>query len=102
MVSDNSGRASDGPMQKNDWPQDPIVSHLRPDPEEPPKAANVLNGFLGNSDRPGFQRLYLTRDLDYFVEFRVEDVLHLAPIPEAELLGDKATRISLRRDATVE
>jgi hypothetical protein len=85
-----------------DRPQDPIVERLRPDPAQPAEAALALSGFLGDSDRPGFRRLYFTRDLDYYAEFRTEDVLLLSPIPaeEAPFPGDEATRVTLRRDAT--
>ena len=61
-------------------------------------------GFLGNSDRPGFRRLYFTRDLDYYAEFRVDDVVRIESIPadQPPFPGDEATRLTLRRDATVE
>jgi hypothetical protein len=61
-------------------------------------------GFLGDSDREGFRRLYLTRDLDYYAEFRVDDVVELESIPadRQPFPGDEATRLTLRRDATVD
>jgi hypothetical protein len=61
-------------------------------------------GFLGDSDRQGLRRLYFTRDLDYYAEFRVEDIVEMASIPAEALpfLGDEATRVTLRRDTTIE
>jgi hypothetical protein len=61
-------------------------------------------GFLGDSDRPGFRRLYFTRDLDYYAEFRADDVVDIEAIPAEQppFPGDEATRLTLRRDATVE
>jgi hypothetical protein len=63
-----------------------------------------LAGFLGDSDREGFRRLYFTRDLDYYAEFRAEDVVELEEIPADKhpFIGEQASRVSLRRDATVE
>jgi hypothetical protein len=63
-----------------------------------------MYGFLGDSDRSGFRRLYFTRDLDYYAEVRVEDVVQIDSIPadQQPFPGDEATRLTLRRDATVE
>jgi hypothetical protein len=84
--------------------QDPYVERLRPDPSQPPQRVIVLSGLLGNSDRPGYQRLYFNRELDYYAEFKGEDVLHTERIPadEAPLPGLEATRVTIRRDATVD
>jgi len=84
-------------------PQDPLVERLRPDPSQPPQAVLTLAGLLGDSDRPGFRRLYFTRDLDYYAEFRTEDVLDAAsiPPPQPPFLGEEATRLTLKRDAVV-
>ena len=46
-----------------DRPQDPIVTSLRPDPAQPPEPVLRMSGFLGDSDRPGFRRLYFTRSV---------------------------------------
>jgi hypothetical protein len=95
-----SGTTPDGA----DRPQDPIVERLRPDPAQPPEATLTMTGFLGDSDRPGFRRLYFTRDLNFYAEFHSEDVLHTARIPpeESPFRGEEATRVQLRRDATVD
>jgi hypothetical protein len=38
----------------------PLVARLRPDPSQPPEPTRILEGVLGDSDRPGFRRLYVT------------------------------------------
>jgi hypothetical protein len=95
------------PEKKNDASgkkQDPRVEQLRPDPSQPPPRARSLAGLWGDSDRPDFRRLYLTRDLDVYAEFRVEDVLATLDIPpeRAPFLGEQATRVELRHDAPVD
>lgn len=87
-----------------DRPQDPLVERLRPDPGQPPESARIIEGLLGDSDRPGLRRLYFTTELDYYAEFRNEDVLSVADIApdQAPFLGEQATRVTLRRDATVD
>jgi hypothetical protein len=104
MAGDVARDPSEGPPEATDRPQDAIVDRLRPDPAQPPDATLTLTGFLGDSDRPGFRRLYFSRDLDYYAEFRTEDVVHVASIPpEVEpFRGDEATRVMLRRAALVE
>jgi len=104
MARGDDKDASKKPAEGADRPQDPIVGRLRPDPAQPPERTLTLTGFLGDSDRAGFRRLYFTRDLDYYAEFRAEDVVHVAPIPadEQPFRGEDATVVSLRRDATIE
>jgi hypothetical protein len=84
--------------------QDPFVARRRPDPAQPPEATTRMFGFLGDSDRPGFRRLYFTRDLNYYAEFRVDDVVELKAVPadQPPFRGDEATRLTLRRDANIE
>jgi hypothetical protein len=104
MARDDAQEPSDDSSAGGDRPQDPIVRHLRPDPSQPPEQSAALTGFLGDSDREGFRRLYFTRDLDYYAEFRVEDVLRTVAIPAEEqpFAGEEATRVTLRRAAQVE
>jgi hypothetical protein len=59
------GAAAEAP-DAADRPQDPYVARRRPDPASPPEPTTRMFGFLGDSDRPGFRRLYFTRDLDYY------------------------------------
>ncbi|MFG2334254.1 hypothetical protein ACGFMM_32275 [Streptomyces sp. NPDC048604] len=84
-------------------PQDPLVERLRPEPSRPPEAGLTVHGFLGDSDRPGRRRLYLTTKLDYFVEFSVDDVLDSARIPaeKAPFPGTEATQVTLRKGAEI-
>lgn len=87
-----------------DRPQDPFVERLRPDPSEPPTPVMVLEGLLGDSDRSGFRRLYLTRELNHYAEFRADQVLNIETIPadRAPFVGQEATRVTLPRDATID
>ena len=63
-----------------------------------------LAGLWGDSDRPGCRRLYLTTKLDYFVEFRLDEVLAVESVPpEAPpFVGLDATRVTLALEATVD
>jgi hypothetical protein len=64
----------------------------------------TLRGFWSGSDRPGFRRLYFSRSLDSYAEFRVEDVVEAVDIPPEQppFLGERATRVTLPRDARVD
>jgi len=83
--------------------QHPYVEKLRPDPSRPPTPVVTRVGLLGRSDRPGYQRLYFTRDLATFAEFLTSDVLYVEPVPAADspIPGIDASRISLPQDATI-
>jgi hypothetical protein len=104
MARRGDGEPDESPQGGEERPQDEFVERLRPDPSQPPQRVLTLAGLLGDSDRTGFRRLYFTRELDYYAEFRAEDVLDTASIPREEppFLGDEATRVTLKRDATVE
>ena len=72
--------------------QDPLVEALVPDPNQGPPDATVLQGYLGKSTTEGVWRLYLTPQLDQYVE-----------LPEAEILysqkqPDDGTLVWVRRD----
>ncbi len=54
---------------------DPLVERLIPDPSEIPDV-RVLIGFLGKSTRDKYWRLYLNPNLDDYVEFSEDDVVH--------------------------
>ena len=90
--------------QAEERPQDPLVGRVRPDPSQAPEPTRVLEGALGDSDRPGMRRLYFTAELDFYAEFRTGDVIAIVDIPadQPPLLGEEATRIELRRDATID
>lgn len=54
---------------------DEILERIVPDPANPD--IKRLTGFLlGKSDRENYWRLYLTVDLNHFIEFRKEDTIH--------------------------
>jgi hypothetical protein len=96
--------ANEESREPQDLGQDPYVEKVRPDPSQPPEAVRILEGFMGESDREGYRRLYFTHELDYYTEFRVGDVVFSETIPpdQPPFLGQQATRVGLRRDATVE
>jgi hypothetical protein len=54
--------------------QDRLVDQLAPDPGSH-SPLTMLTGFLGQSGREGFWRLYLTPELDEYVEFAEDDVV---------------------------
>ena len=77
--------------------QDPIVERLRPDPAQPAQHTTALRGFLGNSELEGHQRIYFTRTLDYYAEFRSDDVVRITAIPaeESPFPGEPASMVEL-------
>ncbi len=60
--------------------QDQLIEQLAPDPADP-QATIQLRGWLGKGAREGFWRLYLTSQLDEYVQFQEKDVVHTQPIP---------------------
>ena len=100
MANDpNKGQRGPGEL-----PQHPHVERMKPDPARPPKKHLVLVGLPGKSDRPGYQRLYLTAKLDYYAEFAAADILDAEAVPpeRSPLAGSEATEVTLRRDATIQ
>jgi hypothetical protein len=73
------------PGGPDDLGQDPFVERRRLDPSQRPEPVRELVGFLGESDREGYLRLYFTRELDYYAEFRTEDVIFSEPFPADQL-----------------
>jgi hypothetical protein len=92
-----------GPDDPEGLPQHPYVERLKPDPSQPAKRVVELVGLAGNSDRPGYQRLYLTTRLDYYAEFLTSDMVHTEAVPadRSPFPGHEATRVSVSRDATI-
>ena len=78
-MTDEPGPADEQPSQP--LPQHPYVSQLKPDPAQPALRVTELTGLPGDSDRPGYQRLYLTAKLDYYAEFTVADIISAQDIP---------------------
>ncbi|MFJ1708976.1 hypothetical protein [Kitasatospora sp. NPDC088346] len=105
----NSGGSDNSPGDKPDrtkdihGPQDPLVDRFRPDPAHAPVRGITLKGFLGDSDREGHRRLYLTKNLDYYVEFATDDVIDSAGIPpdRPPFVGAEATEVTLKEGAHV-
>lgn len=79
---------SEGMPEKHELTEEAFVRALVPDPSNLPDAV-FLSGFVGRSSREGFWRLYLTVDLNEFIEFHEADVLHAQPIgsPDSALSG---------------
>src|SRR5690348_11545008 len=65
-------------------PQHPLVEQLKPDPTQPAKRVVVLIGLPGDSDRSGYQRLYLSTKLDYFAEFPASDIVSTEAVLAAQ------------------
>ena len=82
-------------------PEDPFVRSNR---AAGGGAPIVLAGLLGDSERAGSRRLYLTTGLDYFVEFRTEDVVGVEDVPpdQPPFPGLDATRVNLIPGASVD
>lgn len=101
-MDNNRDRRGDGGDEERD--QDPYVDRLRPDPTMPTPRVTTLRGLLGNSDREGYKRLYFSRALDYFAEFKVEDIVATEPIPadQPPLAGLNATSVHIVQDADVQ
>lgn len=92
------------PQEFNERPPDPFVAARISDPKASPPRTFAVAGLLGDSDRPGRRRLYLNTRLDFWVEFRTDDVVaveSLAP-DQPPFVGLDATRVELLRDASLE
>jgi hypothetical protein len=85
-------------------PQDEFVARRRPTPGDGPPEGIALAGFLGDSDRAGYRRLYLSRDLSRHVEFPTTDVLEVRDVApdERPFVGDAATEVRLRDGANID
>jgi hypothetical protein len=83
---------------------DPFVRPRKPEPDTVPSVTATLSGLLGDSDRPGRRRLYLTTRLDYYVEFATTDVIAVEDVApdQPPFPGLDATRVTLRSDARIE
>jgi hypothetical protein len=84
-------------------PQHPLVGYLKPDPLQPAERVTELTGLPGDSDRSGYQRLYLTTKLDYYAEFLVQDIVYTEAVPADESPSGRParTKVGVRRDATI-
>ncbi len=82
--------------------QDSLIEQMVPDPARlPAVGGQTIRGFLGRSSRDGYWRLYQTPQLDDYLEFSEEDVIHTQPLPtDREPLG--GTMVWLSADAKVQ
>lgn len=84
---------------------DPYVLEVRGDirreANEPMPRIRTLQGWLGESDRPGSWRLYLTPELDEYLEVGEEDIIatHALDAAQAPLGG---TVLNVRSDAEIQ
>jgi len=79
--------------------EDRLIQSLVPDPSAVPDA-RALFGFLGKSTREGFWRLYVSPDLDEYVEVPEDAMIHREQLArEQSALG--GTVIWVKRDATL-
>ena len=76
--------------------QDPLVDKLRPKPSQPPSIER--RGFLGESDKEGHWRLYLTGALTDYVEIAETDIVHYEPLATADD-PDAGSRIWIKETA---
>jgi hypothetical protein len=100
-MSEDPGSGGDEASQP--LPQHPFVERRKPDPSQPAQRVTDLVGLPGDSDRPGYQRLYLTTKLDYYAEFLVQDIVcsEEVAVDQSPFPGLEATRVSVRRDVTI-
>src|SRR5579864_4072536 len=63
--------------------QDPLVDQLMPDPGNPQPTIQ-LTGWLGKGTDEGWWRLYLTPQLDEYVEFSADSVVHTQPLQKEQ------------------
>ena len=103
-MAKSAGAGGGEPHTPERLPQHPYVERLKPEPSEPARRVVHLTGLPGNSDRAGYQRLYLTTKLDYYAEFRIADIAHAEVVSadRSPFLGHEATRVSVGRDATID
>jgi hypothetical protein len=84
--------------------QDPRVAVGRPTPDDSARPGKTFVGFLGDSPRPGYRRLYFDPALTRFAEFAAGDVIDHSPIPpdQPPFPGEQATRVTFRPGAPME
>jgi hypothetical protein len=80
-------------------PEHPLVAKLVQDPANPPRLS-VLRGYLGRSTRDGHARLYTGIELDAYVEFRADAILHVESEP-ASAGSHEANLVWLAADTQV-
>ena len=77
--------------------QDSLVEKSVPNPTQVPNV-RVLRGFLGQASRLGYWRLYLTPQLNEYVELSENDIVNIQPVGgEKSAFG--GTVLSVKQDA---
>jgi hypothetical protein len=85
---------------RTQFEQSAFIERLVPNPAQTPEV-RFVSGFLGRSAQDGYVRLYLTPDLNEYLEIREEDIVHTQALAtEQNPLGGHA--VWMRRDATVQ
>jgi hypothetical protein len=81
-----------------------MVARLRPEPGAAAERTIALRGFPGDSDRDGYQRLYLSSSLDHYAEFAVQDMVYASTPSQADnvSLGLGAVEVRIREDAIID
>ena len=77
--------------------QDELIKNLVPDPSQVPNLKR-RDGWLGKSSRKDYWRLYLTPELNNYLEFREEDAVHTLSL-ESDLNPFGGTSVFLKREA---
>jgi hypothetical protein len=71
--------------------QDQRVERFKPHPSDPPLVE--LQGFLGNSEKSGYWRIYLTPDLIEYVEIAEADIVEVRTSGEGSCILVKASAV---------
>lgn len=58
-----------------------LVQEIRPNASERGETTHVVTGWLGESDRDGFWRLYATPELDDYIELSEADIVSAKEVP---------------------
>lgn len=78
---------------------DELVKSLAQDPAQPPDVVSYV-GFLGESTRDGYQRLYFSVNLNEYVEFSKADVVASRQLPAPQTpFGLGGTLVWFKREA---
>jgi hypothetical protein len=95
-MSDTS--PENGPEQESLLRENPLIQSLRSSAagQEP---VTLLKGLLGRGEAENIWRLYLTLEMDEYIEFASSDVVHSQAVNESDSLA--GTSVWVRRDTTL-
>ncbi|GAC1349478.1 MAG: hypothetical protein NVSMB27_23000 [Ktedonobacteraceae bacterium] len=80
--------------------QDALVEKLMPDPSQGHPDVRMLVGFLGRSSQPEYCRLYLTPELDAYMEIPRDAIVHNQSLANEQNPMD-GTRLWVKQDTEV-